>query len=314
VTTGGTTIVDAGGLAPVKDPWAVGMLKGLATFAKDKPLGAMSAFVIFSITIIAIFAPIIAPYDPTDPFVGPRAVRPGSDFWLGTDTLGRDLMSRAFYGARISIYIGFVAIGVSTAIGTVVGLGSGYFEGKLDLIIQRIIDAVQAFPALILALGIIAVRGPSLNNALLVITIVLIPGTARIVRGAVLSTKQNIYIEASKALGASDTRIMFRHILPNITAPIIVQASILLGAAILFEAALSFLGAGGDIEDPSWGAMISGRPGSGVDDPSEFRLFPWIALVPAVAISLSVFSFNLLGDAIRDKLDPRLRGGGGRLG
>ena len=314
MTTSDTTLLDAGALAPVKEHWALGILKGLASFAREKPLGALSAFVIFSITIIAIFAPLIAPYGPTDPFVGPRAASPNSDFWLGTDVLGRDVMSRAFYGARISIYIGFVAIGVSTAIGTVVGLVSGYFEGKLDLIIQRIIDAIQAFPALILALGIIAVRGASLQNALLVITIVLIPGTARIVRGAVLSTKQNVYIDASKALGASDSRIMFRHILPNITAPIIVQASILLGAAILFEAALSFLGAGGKIDDPSWGAMVSGRAGSGVDDPSDFRLYPWIALVPSVAISLSVFSFNLLGDAVRDKLDPRLRGGGGRLG
>ncbi|MEE9286089.1 MAG: ABC transporter permease, partial [Dehalococcoidia bacterium] len=134
--------------------------------------------------------------------------------------------------------------------------------------------------------------------------------TARVVRGAVLSIKQNVFIEASRALGASDARIMFRHILPNVVAPIIVQASILLGGAILFEASLSFLGAGADIEEPSWGAMISGRPGTGADDPSDFRNWPWLAIVPAVAISLAVFSFNLLGDALRDVLDPRLRGGG----
>ena len=314
MATDQTRTIEAGIFVRPRWQAARAVLGGLVSFARTKPLGFVSAMVILGMLVIAIFAPLLAPFDPTEPFVGGPHLAPSSEFWFGTDVNGRDVMSRAFFGARLSMYVGFVAVGLSVGIGTIIGLTTGFFEGKLDLLGQRIIDAVQAFPALILALGIIAVRGPSLNNALLVITIVLIPGTARIVRGAVISIKQNVFIEASRALGASNARIMFRHILPNVTAPIIIQSSILLGGAILFEASLSFLGAGASLEEPSWGAMISGRAGTGVDAPSEFRNCPWLVIVPAVAISLAVFSFNLLGDAIRDVLDPRLRGtGGGRL-
>ncbi|MCH8190135.1 MAG: ABC transporter permease, partial [Chloroflexi bacterium] len=270
-------------------------------------------FAIFSILVIAIFAPLIAPFEHDQLFVGGRAESPSWDHWLGTDILGRDVMSRVIFGARISMYVGFVAVIISTAIGAFIGLVTGYFQGALDLIVQRFIDAINSFPPLILALGIIAIRGASINNALIVITIVLIPGAARIIRGAVLSVKQNAYVDASLALGATDQRIIFRHILPNVVAPIIVNASILLGAAILFEASLSFLGAGAKNTDPSWGAMISGRAGTGVDQTLDFQLWPWIAIVPAASISIAVFSFNLLGDALRDLLDPRLRGSGGRL-
>ena len=202
---------------------------------------------------------------------------------------------------------------ISTGTGTVIGLVTGFFEGPLDFVVQRFIDALQAFPALILALGIIAIKGPSIQNALFVIAVVLIPTTARVVRGTVLSLKQNPYVEASRALGASNYRVMFRHILPNAMAPVIVQASILLGATIIFEASLSFLGAGAKPTDPSWGAMIRGNAGSGVNAVHDYEQFPWLAITPAILISLSVLSFNLLGDAVRDVLDPRLRGGGGRL-
>ena len=238
---------------------------------------------------------------------------PNLDHWLGTDNLGRSVLSRAIYGARISLYVGILAVLISTGTGTVIGLVTGFFEGALDFIVQRFIDALQAFPALILALGIIAIKGPSIQNALFVIAVVLIPTTARVVRGTVLSLKQNAYVEASRALGASNYRVMFRHILPNAMAPVIVQASILLGATIIFEASLSFLGAGAKPTDPSWGAMISGNAGSGVNAIHDYEQFPWLAITPAVLISLSVLSFNLLGDAVRDVLDPRLRGGGGRL-
>ena len=238
---------------------------------------------------------------------------PNLNHWLGTDNLGRSVLSRAIYGARISLYVGILAVAISTGTGTVIGLVTGFFEGTLDIIVQRFIDALQAFPALILALGIIAIKGPSIQNALFVIAVVLIPTTARVVRGTVLSLKQNPYVEASRALGASNYRVMFRHILPNAMAPVIVQASILLGATIIFEASLSFLGAGAKPTDPSWGAMISGNAGSGVNAIHDYEQFPWLAITPAILISLSVLSFNLLGDAVRDVLDPRLRGGGGRL-
>ena len=292
----------------------VGVAKGAVNFARLKPLGAISAFAIFSLFVIAIFGPLFQPYDPDDLFVGVINQAPSGEFWFGTDNLGRDVLSRAIAGTRISLYVSVIAVLVATSIGATVGLISGYYAGIFDILVQRIIDALQAFPALILALGIIAVRGPSTNNALLVISIVLIPGGARIVRGAVLSTKENIYVDASRALGASNMRIMFRHILPNVMAPIIVNASILLGAAILFEASLSFLGAGGKPTDPSWGAMISGRAGSGVNTVLDYQQWPWLAAVPAACICIAVFSFNLLGDAVRDLLDPRLRGTGGRLG
>jgi peptide/nickel transport system permease protein len=288
-------------------------LRGAVWFARNKPLGFLSSVIIIGLIVIAITAPWISPHPYKAVFVGPVFGVPSWHNWLGTDNLGRDVMSRAFHGARVSLYIGFLSVLFSTAAGTIVGLVSGYFEGKFDLVLQRIVDALQAFPALILALGILAVRGASQNTALMVIGIVLIPGTARVVRGAVLSTKQNVYVEASRALGASHLRIMFRHILPNVAAPIIIQASVLLGGAILFEASLSFLGAGVSIDTPSWGSMISGRAGTGVDSSVDFRAAPWMAAVPAAAISLAVFSFNLLGDAIRDVMDPRLRGGGGRL-
>ena len=291
-----------------------GIAKGAMSFARAKPLGAISAFAILSLVVIAIFGPFFQPYDPDDLFVGKINQAPSGEFWFGTDNLGRDVLSRAIAGTRISLYVGVVAVLVATSIGAAIGLISGYYAGTFDILVQRVIDALQAFPALILALGIIAVRGPSTNNALLVISVVLIPGGARIVRGAVLSAKENIYVDASRALGATNMRIMFRHILPNVTAPIIVNASILLGAAILFEASLSFLGAGGKPTDPSWGAMISGRAGSGVNTILDYQQWPWLAAVPAAMICAAVFSFNLLGDAIRDVMDPRLRGTGGRLG
>ena len=291
-----------------------GVAKGAIDFARLKPLGAISAIAIFALFVIAIFGPLFQPYDPDDLFVGKINTAPNREFWFGTDNLGRDVLSRTIAGTRISLYVGVVAVLVATSIGATIGLISGYYAGAFDILVQRVIDALQAFPALILALGIIAVRGPSTNNSLLVISVVLIPGGARIVRGAVLSAKENIYVDASRALGASNFRIMFRHILPNVTAPIIVNASILLGAAILFEASLSFLGAGGKPTDPSWGAMISGRAGSGVNTVLDYQQWPWLAVAPAAMICAAVFSFNLLGDAIRDVMDPRLRGTGGRLG
>src|SRR6266571_4430904 len=250
---------------------------------KRKPLGAVSAALLFVIVLTALFAPVLAPYDPltTEPEI--RLQAPSRAHLFGTDDIGRDVLSRIIYGARISLWVGLLAVGIGTAAGMVIGLLCGYCEGRLDLILQRVMDAVQAIPGLVLAL-------------------VIIPGNSRIVRGAVLSAKQNRYVEAAQAIGCRHPRIILSHILPNVTAPILVIASIWLGNAILIEATLSFLGVGTQPPTPSWGLMLS----------STGRAFmeqaPWLAIFPGLAISLAVLGFNLFGDTLRDIWDPKLRG------
>ena len=286
---------------------------GTITFARRFPLGFFSAVLLVVVVLMAILAPVVVPADPNEVVLSERKLDPSGSHLLGTDYQGRDILSRLIYGGRVSLEIAILSVLLGTTVGAVWGVASAFIGGRFDMMSQRFLEVFMAFPALILALGIIAIKGPSIQNALFVIAVVLIPTTARVVRGTVLSLKQNPYVEASRALGASNYRVMFRHILPNAMAPVIVQASILLGATIIFEASLSFLGAGAKPTDPSWGAMISGNAGSGVNAIHDYEQFPWLAITPAILISLSVLSFNLLGDAVRDVLDPRLRGGGGRL-
>src|SRR5437867_7407101 len=223
---------------------------------KRKPLGAASAALLLVIVLTATFADVLAPYDPlaTQPEIrlsGPRRARP-----FGTDDIGRDVLSRIIYGSRISLWVGLLAVGIGTAAGMVIGLLCGYCEGRLDLIVQRVMDAIQAIPGLVLALAIVSVLKPSTTNAMLAIAIVIIPGNSRIVRGAVLSAKQNRYVEAAQAVGCRHPRILMTHILPNVTAPILILGSIWLGNAILIEATLSFLGVGTQPPTPSWGLML----------------------------------------------------------
>jgi peptide/nickel transport system permease protein len=220
----------------------------------------------------------------------------------GTDNYGRDMFARIVYGARASLLIGFSSAILGTGIGSVIGLCSGYFAGRLDMVLMRLIDAMQAFPALILAMAIAAAVGPGLDKAFIPIAAALIPRPARVVRGSVLSAKQMPWVEAARTVGATDVRIIFRHILPNVFAPIIVLMSLVLGIAILTEASLSFLGLGVQPPTPAWGSMLSGT------STVYFETSPHLAIVPGVAISLAVFAFNLFGDALRDVLDPRLRG------
>jgi ABC-type dipeptide/oligopeptide/nickel transport system permease subunit len=277
-------------------------VRALWTTMKRKPLGAASALLILLLVFTAIFADVLAPYDPYLARPESRLLPPGWQHLFGTDDIGRDVLSRVIYGARISLWVGLLAVGIGTVSGTLIGLICGYWEGQLDLVLQRFMDALMTIPGLILALAIVSVLTPNTTNAMLAIAIVIIPGNSRIVRGAVLSAKQNPYVEAARALGGSHLRIIASHILPNVTAPILIIASIWLGNAIFIEASLSFLGLGTQPPIPSWGLMLSstGR--------AYMEQAPWLAVFPGLAISLAVLGFNLFGDTLRDVWDPKLRG------
>ena len=275
--------------------------RALWTVIKRKPLGMASAALILLLVLTAIFADVLAPYDPLAAQPEIRLAAPSWAHPFGTDDIGRDVFSRVIYGSRISLWVGLLAVGIGTFAGTIIGLVSGYWEGRLDMILQRVMDALMTLPGLILALAIVSVLKPSTTNAMLAIAVVIIPGNSRIVRGAVLSAKQNRFVEAAQAIGCRDLRIIATHILPNVTAPILIIASIWLGNAILIEASLSYLGVGTQPPTPSWGLMLS----------STGRAFmeqaPWLAIFPGLAISLAVFGFNLFGDTLRDAWDPKLR-------
>jgi len=283
---------------------AIGWGRSLWVTIRRKPLGAASATLVLLIVLTAIFADVLAPYDPLAPQPEIRLSAPSRAHPFGTDDIGRDVLSRVIYGARISLWVGMLAVGIGTVGGMIIGLACGYWEGRLDLILQRVMDAVQAIPGLVLALAIVSVLRPNTTNAMLAIAMVIIPGNSRIVRGAVLSAKQNRYVEAAQALGCQQPRVVITHILPNVTAPILIIASIWLGNAILIEASLSFLGLGTQPPTPSWGLMLS----------STGRAFmeqaPWLAIFPGLAISLAVLGFNLFGDTLRDAWDPKLRRSG----
>lgn len=270
-------------------------------FFRRKPLGAVSAVFVLIFLFSAVFAPMLSPYDPQERHPAGSLASPTAINLLGTDQLGRDVLSRIILGARISLTVGLAAVVLGVSIGTLAGLAAGYWGGRVDLVLQRIVDTLMAFPGLILNLFIMAVLGAGLINVVIALAIGMAPNASRIVRGATVSVKQEVYIEAARALGASHKRIIFRYILPNVAAPIIVISTIGLGAAIIAEASLSFLGLGVPPPTPTWGQMIGGSS----------RLFieraPWLALFPGIAISLTVMSINLFGDALRDILDPRLR-------
>jgi ABC-type dipeptide/oligopeptide/nickel transport system permease subunit len=280
---------------------SIGRGRALWTTIKRKPLGAASGALILLIVFTAVFADVLAPYDPLWAQPEVRLSPPSWEHPFGTDDIGRDVLSRIIYGARISLWVGLLAVGIGTFAGMIIGLACGYWEGRLDLILQRVMDAVMAIPGLVLALAIVSVLRPNTTNAMLAIAMVIIPGNSRIVRGAVLSAKQNRYVEAAEAMGCRHPRILITHILPNVTAPILIIASIWLGNAILIEAQLSFLGLGTQPPTPSWGLMLS----------STGRAFmeqaPWLAIFPGFAISLAVLGFNLFGDTLRDAWDPKLR-------
>ena len=280
----------------------------ITSFARRKPFGAFGAGVMVLLILVAALAPVISPFDPyrvhvTDKYAGPgEQAKSGGTFLLGSDHLGRDTFSRLVYGSRISLYVGLVSVAIGVTIGTFIGIVSGYFSGKFDLVVQRIVDGFMAFPPLILALTIMAVLGASLENVIIAVCVVLIPGAARLVRSRVLSLREMDYITAAKAVGCGSGRIMFRHILPNTLATYIVFATITLGWAIIVEASLSFLGLGTPPDVPSWGGMLA------VASRQWIEVSPWLVLFPALALSIVVIAFNVIGDSLRDVLDPRLRG------
>jgi peptide/nickel transport system permease protein len=282
------------------------VLAALWQFTRRKPLGALGGFIVLGLLIMAIFAPWIAPYQYDETIPGARMKAPGAQFWMGTDNLGRDVYSRVVYGAAVSVTVGFGAVLLANVLATAIGITSGYFGGAYDICVQRVVDAWQSFPFLVVILSLMAVLGPGLLNLILALGVLGAAAASRVIRGTTISVMQNTYVEAARALGAGHLRIMLRYILPNVAATVIILATIGLGGAILAESALSFLGFGVPPPYPSWGAMLSGSGRSFM-----YRA-PWMAIWPGAAISLAVFGFNMLGDALRDVLDPRLRGGGGR--
>ena len=271
-----------------------------------KPLGAVSAAIVCALIAVALFAPVLAPRDPYAFNLDERGLPirmqpPSSSFLLGTDPLGRDVLSRIVYGARVSLIVGFASVMIGTLLGAALGLVSGYCEGRLDQVIQRGVDTAMAIPGIVLALAVMSVLGQSLTNIILVIGLVIAPGASRVVRGTVLAVKQQTFIDAAHASGASAGRIVLCHVLPNVFAPVLVIATVWLGNAIVIEAALSFLGLGTPPPTPTWGGMLSG------EGRRNLETAPYLAVFPGLAISIVVLAFNMLGDALRDLLDPRLR-------
>ena len=278
------------------------MARALWLFTKRKPIGAASGLIVIAMLVMTIFAESIAPYGYDEAVRGARMKPPSAAHWLGTDNLSRDIWSRIVYGARISITIGFATIFLGTAAAAALGVSSGYFGGKYDLVVQRVVDAWMSFPYLVIILSVMAVLGPGLLNVILSLSIIVAATGSRVIRGSTIAVAQNAYVEAARAMGCGHARIVFRHILPNVTATIIILATIGLGGIILAESALSFLGFGVPPPYPSWGSMLSGS------GRTYMYRAPWMAVWPGVAISIAVFAFNMLGDALRDVLDPRLRG------
>jgi peptide/nickel transport system permease protein len=263
------------------------------------PLNLVALALIAVFALCALLAPVIAPYDPLAQDLAQRLRPPSPEHWLGTDSLGRDIASRILYGARISLIIGVVVVASAGVVGTVIGLIAGYAGGLVDEALMRLTEVFLAFPALILAMAIAGALGPSLTNAIIAIAAVTWAVYARLVRGQILSLRRREFVEAARAMGASRTRIVLRHLLPNALAPIMIQASFDLGSSIIAAAGLSFIGFGAQPPTPEWGVMISeGR--------NYISTQPWLSLFPGLAILFAVGSFNLLGDGLRDAFDPRL--------
>ena len=263
-------------------------------------IGVMGIVFIGILVLVAIFAPLIAPHDPLEQNIMMRYQAPSSEHILGTDEMGRDILSRIIYGSRISLQVGLFSIGLALVTGVFLGILSGYYGGIWDMIIMRIMDVMLAFPSILLAIAIVAILGPQLRNAMLAIGIINIPRFARIIRSSALSIKESEYIAAAKMMGASDVRIIFYHLLPNAMAPLIIQTTLSIATAILEAAALSFLGLGAQPPTPEWGAMLS-------DARSSLQRAPWVATFPGLAIIFGVLGFNLLGDGLRDALDPKMK-------
>ncbi len=285
----------------------LGALQGAWTrvwlFSRTQPMGGIGLVLVFFVFFVAIFGPLLAPKDPlaidgNNLFHSPEWYK---GFYLGTDHLGRDNLSRIMIGARSSITIAVISVVAGTIVGFMIGLVGGFYGSWSDAILQRLVEILIAIPTLVLALAIVSVLGPSQRNVIIAIALIQVPNTARVVRSVVLSTRVMEFVTASRAVGASNLRIMFRHVAPQTFAPLMIVFTAFLGLAIIIEASLSFLGLGTPPPQPAWGAMLAGKTLDNVERA------PWNAIFPGVALSITVFGFNLLGDGLRDSLDPRLR-------
>lgn len=276
-------------------------LQAAINFARRRPLGAIGAVIILVMAIVGLGAPWVAPFDPLATDYAAMIARPSLGHWLGTDAYGRDVLSRILYGSRTALIVGFGASLIGASFGALIGVASAYFGGRIDLAVQRIMDVIISFPIIILALSVVAILGTGLQNVIFAIAIPMIPRCARVVRASALAVREMPYVDAARAAGFSDARIVLRHMLPNVMAPYLIMLTSFLGQAILLEASLSFLGLG--VQEPvaAWGLMLRG---AAVD---FAETAPWMAIFPGLAISLAVFGFNLFGDSLRDALDPRLR-------
>lgn len=270
-------------------------------FVIKRPLGAAGAAIIILMALAALSANFLAPFDPLANDYGAMFQAPGASHWLGTDSFGRDVLSRLLFGSRTALWVGFCSSFVGTTLGAIIGVSCAYFGGRVDLFMQRFMDILLSFPLIVLALTVVAVLGSGLWNVILAISIPMIPRAALVVRSSALALRQMLFVEAALMLGSGHTRIIFRHMLPNVMAPYLIMLSAFLGQAILLEASLSFLGLGVAEPMPAWGLMLRGAA-------VEFaERAPWMALFPGLAISLAVFAFNIFGDSLRDALDPKLR-------
>ena len=280
----------------------------LRRLVKEKPLGTVGAAITMVLFLTAIFCDFLTPYGMNELHPGKFLKPPSAQFWLGTDNLGRDLFSRIIFGARVSVIVGLAATTISVIISTIIGILSGFFGGRIDITIQRFVDAFMCFPGLVFLIVAVTVIGPGTWQIIIALGLLYGIGGSRIVRGAVIGIKENVYIEAARAVGCPTRRLLTHHILLNVMAPIIILFTTRLPTMILVEASLSFLGLGIPPPEPTWGGMLSG----------EGRRFmlraPWMAIWPGLALSIVVYGVNMFGDAVRDILDPRLRGGGGRYG
>ncbi len=284
------------------------LLDILFRIVREKPLGSIGGAIVLVLLLVGIFADFLAPFDYNEIHLMDSLAPPSATYFFGTDELGRDVFSRIIYGARISLYVGLGVSTMGVTISVILGLLCGFIGGKFDLVIQRLVDAWMCFPGLFIILGVMAVVGPGMIQVILVLGVLYGVGQTRVVRSAVIGVRENVYVEAARATGVPTRRILVRHILPNIMAPLIIIFTLSMGSSILAEASISFLGYGIPPPTPSWGGMLS------IGGRQYMRAAPWMALWPGLALAVVVWGINMLGDGLRDILDPRLRGGIGRYG
>jgi len=281
----------------IRKPWYV----RFGDLMRRQPLGTAGAFVVVLMVLATIFAEVLSPYDPELISFESMLVPPSVDHWMGTDAFGRDILTRIIYGARTALFVGFTAAFVGSTLGLILGVASAYFGGLFDLVVQRLVDILMAFPLIVLALAVVATLGAGTVNVVIAITIPFIPQCARVVRSSALAIREIPYVDAARALGFGHSRIIMRHMVPNVMAPYLIMVTTFVGHAILLEASLSYLGLGVQEPTAAWGLMLQG----GAEEFAESA--PWVPIFPGLAITLAVFGFNLFGDALRDLLDPRLR-------